>query len=1166
MEKHQDIILEKTLALANEWRQKITNNQKIENEFQEKLQKILENKEDSYFLIRLLDSCFQSTNHYVISRQIEKIFTRGDLPSFFSFSERALVRLFLWIGKHVPSIAIPEIIQQVQKETQEVVFMENDPLLIEHLQKRKNQYIKNNINLIGETVLGEKEAHYKLQEYIDSLQQDHIRYLSIKLSNIYSQINTLAFNHTVQLLVYRLSSLYKEAKTNAFVDEKGNKCNKFVNLDMEEYRDVELTVHTFMKTLDQEQFFDLHAGIVLQAYLPDSKYWFEVLCDWSIDRVQRGGAPIKIRIVKGANLAMERIDSSLHNWQLPPYDTKLETDANYKALLNLAIHPDIITAVNIGIASHNLLDLAYAKTLMEERNIDQGVSFEMLEGMANQNIDILGEHPLVLYTPISTKEKFINAIGYLVRRLDEISDPENFLSHTFHLNKSWSFLEGQFINAYQKRLIVSNLPKRTQNRLTERFSMENTTYYTNVFQNEIDTDFILPANRKWAIEIQEKWSSFRPPMNIILSDNDHPEFIQVYDKSNNNLIAKVESLDYTYLYKSIGICDEYEKEDLSWKNRSMRARHKILAKVAILFRENRGELMGVMAAETGKTFTEADAEISEAIDFLEYYPWTLQNIDVPNEALGIGVVISPWNFPVAIPTGGIVAGLAGGNSILFKPSSQAVLCGYFLARLFWEAGVPKEAFHFLPSASSVFEKAILTGQNIKFIIFTGSTEVALRIKNLRKDIPLYAETGGKNTTIVTNNADKDQAIKNIVHSAFGHAGQKCSATSLLLLEKEIFEDEEFKHKLSDAIGSLNVGNIWDLKNKIGPMVSVPSNELVQAMKQLDNDEYWLIEPKVDSNNPNVLHPSVKWNVTMDSYTFQNELFGPLLGVMCFEGIQNAVSIANETGFGLTAGLETLDKDEIKFWKHHIIAGNLYINRPTTGAIVERQAFGGYRKSSIGAGIKAGGPNYVFQFVQFKEFQRMNEYPLDNQLINLFNKIQQNRRWDRYDFTNTQNTLKSYSDRYNNYFAKKWDNSNILGEYNHLHYKKFEKIIIRVTTHDSLEDILLCVGACMICECNFEINFEFINQDDRIDFFEQLFPQLTIKFETDKQIINQLTYEIRLRYLSFDSIPNQVLEETCVQGYHIVSNKPSSYGRIELLNYLKEQSISHRYHRYGNLGV
>jgi RHH-type proline utilization regulon transcriptional repressor/proline dehydrogenase/delta 1-pyrroline-5-carboxylate dehydrogenase len=373
-------------------------------------------------------------------------------------------------------------------------------------------------------------------------------------------------------------------------------------------------------------------------------------------------------------------------------------------------------------------------------------------------------------------------------------------------------------------------------------------------------------------------------------------------------------------------------------------------------------LIGAAILDAGKTILESDPEVSEAIDFVEFYARCALDLQLERGSrvvpIGPVVVISPWNFPIAIPCGGIAAALAAGNTVLLKPASATVLPAYLLCECFWRAGVPRQALQFAPASGNSISKILLSDPAIARVILTGGTDTALRILEANPRLPLLAETGGKNATIISGLSDRDLAIKNLLHSAFSHSGQKCSATSLVILDREIFESQVFKEQFADAVSSLRVGSAWDLSSKIGPLIRPPTGDLLRGLKELERGEKWLVMPTQLGDNPCLYTPGVKWNVQPGSFTHCTELFGPVLGVMGFDRLEEAINTVNATGYGLTSGLESLDDREQQMWKRKIRAGNLYINRPTTGAIVLRQPFGGLGKSAFGPGTKAGGPNYV----------------------------------------------------------------------------------------------------------------------------------------------------------------------------------------------------------------
>ena len=280
------------------------------------------------------------------------------------------------------------------------------------------------------------------------------------------------------------------------------------------------------------------------------------------------------------------------------------------------------------------------------------------------------------------------------------------------------------------------------------------------------------------------------------------------------------------------------------------------------------------------------------------------------EGRGVVVVVSPWNFPLAIPCGGVAAALAAGNTVILKPASDTVLIAYRLAECFWRAGVPRTALQFAPCAGNSVAQYLVSHDAVDAVILTGGTSTAATMLAHKPTMNLFAETGGKNATIVTGLADRDQAIKNVLHSAFSHSGQKCSATSLLILESEVYRDPQFRQQFCDAVESLTVGSAWDLPTKIGPLIRPPSGVLETALKELEPGEEWAVMPRLHvDGNPHLVSPGVKWGVRPNSVTHCTEFFGPLLAVMEARDLDEAIDLVNATGYGLTSGLESLDDRE-----------------------------------------------------------------------------------------------------------------------------------------------------------------------------------------------------------------------------------------------------------------
>src|SRR5690606_33408717 len=369
----------------------------------------------------------------------------------------------------------------------------------------------------------------------------------------------------------------------------------------------------------------------------------------------------------------------------------------------------------------------------------------------------------------------------------------------------------------------------------------------------------------------------------------------------------------------------------------------------------------LMVAEGAKRAAEADAELSEAVDFAEYYLRAhralRQDARLGARPRGVALVAPPWNFPLAIPAGGSLAALVTGNPVLLKPAPETPRVAEAFVRLCHEAGVPAGALQ-LVVATDEDAGALVRDARVASVLLTGATATAKALLASRPRLHLLAETGGKNASIISAAADRDEALRHVLRSAFSHAGQKCSATSLLILEAELYDDPAFLARLADAATSLPVGLAEDPTSFVTPLIREPEGALARALAQLDEGERWLVPPRRDPAHPRLWGPAIKLGVRRGSFTHQRELFGPVLGVMRAQDLDEAIALANDTPYGLCAGLHSLDPDEQRRFAETMYAGNLYINRGTTGAIVHRQPFGGLAASSFGPGAKTGGPHLL----------------------------------------------------------------------------------------------------------------------------------------------------------------------------------------------------------------
>ncbi|MDZ4289529.1 MAG: aldehyde dehydrogenase family protein, partial [Prosthecobacter sp.] len=622
------------------------------------------------------------------------------------------------------------------------------------------------------------------------------------------------------------------------------------------------------------------------------------------------------------------------------------------------------------------------------------------------------------------------------------------------------------------------------------------------------------------------------------------------------------------------------RDDDGWRTRSPLARQEVMGRAAMELRQARGDLMGAALADGGKTLMESDPEVSEAVDFVEFYAesarWFAKGLSpyLTAQGKGVVVVVSPWNFPIAIPCGGVAAALAAGNTVILKPASDAVLTAWELCQCFWRGGVSRRTLQFVPCSGAGASRTLVNHPQVAAVILTGGTETALTMLRAKPDLRLSAETGGKNATVVTALSDRDQAIKNVLHSAFSHAGQKCSATSLLLLEAEVYDDPEFQRMLVEAAESLVVGSAWDVTTKMGPLIRPPSGDLETALMTLETGESWALMPRRFENNPQLWTPGIKWGVQPGSYTHRTEFFGPVLGVMRFETLSDAIATVNATGYGLTSGLESLDDREQAEWKAGIHAGNLYINRGTTGAIVLRQPFGGMGKSAVGPGLKAGGPNYVTQLMDFQEqLPDTPATPPPHSKLGRFLASLQG--WDTLNLTENTRLIaafSSYEHWWDEEFGREHDSFKLRGQDNLRRYLPISEMRICLHPDDSPFEVFARVAAARMAGCHLTVSvpegFESralkrlrtatADLDEDIAFIEEGDDELGRALLAHKAD--------RVRYASADRVPIAVRRAAIESNVFIADVPVLMEGRLELLWYVREQSVSFDYHRYGNLGA
>ena len=1097
------------------------------------------------FTIGFVDRVVRPEDLRVAGRNLEKL--SREIPAFLPGYMRIAIQLGGGFAPIIPWPIVP-IARRVLRGMVSHLVLDASPRQLDHnLRTLRRSGIRLNLNLLGEAVLGDEEADRRLTGTRELLQRDDVDYVSIKVSSVSSQLSMWSFDETVARVVLRLTPLYEFAAAS--------RTTKFINLDMEEFRDLDLTIEVFHRILEQPKLKNLEAGIVLQAYLPDALRAMQGLTTWATQRRAQGGAGIKVRVVKGANLAMERVDAMVHGWPLATWGSKHDTDANYKRILDWSLQPARTDAVRIGVAGHNLFDIAWAWLLAKQRRVDTRVEFEMLLGMSSGQADAVRRDVggLLLYTPVVHPAEFDAAISYLVRRLEENASSENFLSGVFDLASDPAIFHREatrFLASFEGLTDAVPASHRVQDRrLPVPIAAVDTA--PRAFANEPDTDPSIAANREWSRQVLSRVAT------STLGDD------------------AVAAARVTALPALEAVITATARAGESWGQRRSDTRATVLHSAGEALAAARADLIEVMASETGKTFLEGDVEVSEAIDFAHYYAERARELDRITDAefepSRLIVVTPPWNFPVAIPAGSVLAALASGAGVIIKPAPQARRSAAVMVEALWAGGVPRDVLAFVDLDEDELGRQLVAHPSVDRVVLTGAWETAKLFRSWRPDLPLLAETSGKNAIIVTPSADLDLAVADIVKSAFGHAGQKCSAASLVILVGSVAKSERFRKQLIDSVSTLRVGYPQEATTVMGPIIEPAQGQLRSALTTLAEGESWLIMPRSLDDSDRLWSPGVRDGVAAGSEFHLTEYFGPVLGIMQADTLEQAITLQNAPAYGLTAGIHSLDASEIALWVETVQAGNLYVNRGITGAVVRRQPFGGWKRSAVGASAKAGGPNYLLALGDWRPVfaepgRTVVLEGLSEKVSRVIEAAQQGMEFLEFDRVRAgaESDQRAWADEY----GTVKDVSGLGVERNVFRYRPVA-VTVRLAEGASPAQLVRTIAVATRAAASLSISSAVPVAAGLIRLFGSSVPPLDVEsvvVETDARWHARLqsgeTRPGRIRLLGGD----QLALATVLGGdpdVAIYAGPVTTSGRIEMLPFLHEQAISITAHRFGN---
>src|SRR5213082_3124437 len=893
-----------------------------------------------------------------------------------------VIRTGVRVARVVPWISAFILRRNVSGMARQFIAGKNCVDVMKTLRKRRARKIGFTVDLLGEAIVSEKEADEYAERCLDlldclaretrgwtnPLEKNSglfpVVNLSVKISALYSQMNPADPADAIAHLAPKLRPILSRAR----------ELGAFINFDMESYAHKNITLELFKTIFTEAEFKDWpHAGIVIQAYLRDAETDLRSLIDWGRAR----GTRFTVRLVKGAYWDYETIKSRQNGWNCPVYFQKPESDVNFEALSRVLLENESIVTAAFG--SHNVRSIAHAQAFADELGIDRSrFEFQLLYGMAGPIKRALVEmgYRVREYCPVG---ELLPGMSYLVRRLLENTSNEGFLRAKFSENvPAEELLRDPREILRGSRNGVLPPPNATINMTTTTPKTQPGAPYDNAPL----TNFALPENQekmRAALREQRKQFARKVPLTIngekIWTDN---MFSSVNPSQPDQIVGYAAEAGIPEAERAVAAARAaFEK----WRRTSFEERCQLLERAAEILARRRFELSALEVFEVGKPWAQADGDIREAIDFLLFYAQQMRlrglprlTQHVPGEESyqhywprGVALVIAPWNFPIAILCGMVSAALVTGNTVIMKPSEQSIICGAMLMEIFQEAGVPPGVLNFLNGKGSVIGAHMVDHKDVDLIAFTGAREVGLWIwesagktrEGQRELKRVICEMGGKNSMIVDSDADLDEAIVDSIYSAFGFQGQKCSALSRLIVLEENYD--RVIERLLGAAASLRVGNPEEPGITVGPVIDEAAYKRILEYIEIGKSEATLAYQAKDLPPQGYfIPPTIFTGVNPNTRIGCEEIFGPVLSVLKVRDLDEAFDVANGTDYALTAGFFSRSPANIERAKAQIEAGNVYINRSCTGAVVGRHPFGGFKMS--GGGTKAGGADYLLQFL------------------------------------------------------------------------------------------------------------------------------------------------------------------------------------------------------------
>lgn len=938
----------------------------------------MHNEQFKVQMFRFVDVFPMLTNGKLLTDHIREYFgEEKDMPAFLATGAKMAGML----GSFGGAMLNKAISANIHEMARQFIVGENTKDAVKNLVKLRKEGFAAVVDVLGEATLSKEEAEAYVNTYLElltALQEEQRHWsglagskgdanldwghapkvnVAVKPTALFCLANPQDFEGSVVAMMEQMERILV----------KTIELNGFLCIDMESYRHKDIILELYRRLRLKYRDYP-HFGIVLQAYLKDTDNDLADLLAWA----RQHQVQLSVRLVKGAYWDYEVIRAKQNDWEIPVWTIKAESDAAFERQARKIFENQDIC--HFACASHNIRSISAVQELARELQVpEERYEFQLLYGMAEPVrkgiLKIAGR--VRLYSPYGD---MVPGMGYLVRRLLENTANESFLRQSFAEEAQIErLLEDPKITATRERAERDAKPKKSVKELADGVAP---------FTNMTMVDFTRADHRA---AFPRAIADVRTKLG-----KTYPLYINGKELLTSDTIPTLNPAKPSEVLGNICMAGLPEVEQAiaaakaafpAWRDTPPEVRAGYLLKAAAIARRRIFELSAWQVLEVGKQFDQAYADVAEAIDFLEYYAREMIRLAKPQrvghapgelnhyfyEPKGLAAIIAPWNFPLAISMGMASAAIVTGNPVIYKPSAVSGIIGNHLAEIFREAGLPAGVFNFTPGRGSVMGDFLVDHPDISLIAFTGSVEVGLRIieraakvypgqPNVKK---IISEMGGKNAIIIDDDADLDEAVPHVLYSAFGFQGQKCSACSRVIVLDAVYD--RFMERLLAMAKATSVGPAEDPAHYMGAVVDESAMKNVTGYIELGCQEGTLLyKSPVPQQEGYWVPMTIIGDIRPEHRLAQEEVFGPVLAIMRAKDFDQAIEWANSTRFALTGGIFSRSPQHLSQARREFRVGNLYINRNNTGALVERQPFGGSRMS--GVGTKAGGPDYLLHFM------------------------------------------------------------------------------------------------------------------------------------------------------------------------------------------------------------